>query len=548
MLERECTRLLIGLAAAGRRAEVARELATHLGVEDVLLLARDSEAGVMLPAPGMPQTLAGGPSWAAMLQQCLEPGRHRCVVDLPRGTQRDAVALCADGAAVVLLGAEPEQAALEAIALQLPLLAALLCAERRVMSSDAQAQLERGTALHARTLAQALETARANASRLVGKLREEHHRKDEFLATLAHELRNPLAPITTAVDVLRQPGIPEAMRERLVETMARQVRQLARLVDDLLDVSRVSRGRVALRRESIDLREALQSALEASLPIIESRNHAVTLELPDAAVVVHGDAVRVVQVFSNLLHNAAKYTDPGGRIEVSLAARAGSAEVVVRDTGIGIAPELLDRVFELFHQAPATIDRSQGGLGIGLTLVRRLVDMHGGTVRASSEGRGQGSSFTVRLPLYSGAPVADTARRPDGGSCGRSLRVLVVDDNRDAACAFADMLRLHGHSVEAVFGAESALRAAEDSEPDLIVLDIGLPDIDGYEVARRLRRRLPAHTSIVALTGYGSSGDRQRSHEAGFDAHFVKPADADTVEQMLRLCRRQPAEDPSSNA
>ncbi|MFO0604834.1 MAG: PAS domain-containing protein [Polyangiales bacterium] len=366
-------------------------------------------------------------------------------------------------------------------------------------------------------------------------LREADRRKDEFLALLAHELRNPLAPIRTGLQVLRLSAPDEAAAARARAMMERQVEHMVRLVDDLLDISRISRGKLELRQEPVDVREVVEQAVEASRPAVDAGRHTLTVSVPPRPLRVHGDLTRLVQVLSNLLHNAAKYTPPGGRIALDVEPVAEGVALRVTDDGAGISAELLPRVFDMFVQADRTLVRAHGGLGIGLSLVRRLVEMHGGTVVAESAGTGRGSRFTVVLPLLE--PAADVPRPAAAAeSVPRAAprRVLVVDDNEDAADALATMLGLLGAEAAVAHGGPAALRRAGEFKPDLVFLDIGMPDMDGYEVAGRLRREPGLRdVTLVALTGWGSESDKARSRAAGFDRHLVKPVGLQDVERAL---------------
>lgn len=370
--------------------------------------------------------------------------------------------------------------------------------------------------------------------RAENRLREADRRKDEFLAMLAHELRNPLAPIVSAVELMELIGLPEGELQWCKQVIERQVQHLVRLVDDLLDVSRITRGKIKLRREPVELAAVITRAVETSRPIIAERRQELVIESPAAPLVLLGDLTRLAQVVSNLLNNAAKYSDEQGRIWLSVAADDGEAVVRVRDTGCGIAPEVLPHVFDLFTQADRTLDRSQGGLGIGLTLVKALAELHGGSASATSAGLGSGSEFSVRLPL---AP-ATTASRPESERDHKAAtprRVLVVDDNVDAALSLSRLLQAAGHEVEAVHDGLAALASAPQLRPDVILLDIGLPGIDGYEVARRLRSQPETRCAVlVALTGYGQDEDRRRSQEAGFDHHLVKPVERGSLQRLFR--------------
>ncbi len=366
-------------------------------------------------------------------------------------------------------------------------------------------------------------------------LRNANRRKDEFLAMLAHELRNPLAPIRNAIEILhtRGPQQPELVWARGV--IERQVHQMTRLVDDLLDVSRITRGKIALRKEQVELAAVVGSAVESSRFLFDEPGHQLTVELPPEPVTLEADPARLSQVLSNLLNNAAKYTDPGGRIWLTAERERESVSIRVRDNGIGIDPEVLPRVFEMFTQADDSLERTQGGLGIGLSLVQRLVEMHGGTVTAHSEGKGKGTEVVVRLPLA----VSDVGRFPEGADkTGDAFRssgsvVLVVDDNRDAAESLAVLLQMWGHEVHVVYDGQEALEAAEAFRPDVILLDIGLPKKSGYEVARHIRDARPEGVVLVALTGWGQEEDRRRSQEAGFDHHLTKPVELPALLAVL---------------
>jgi PAS domain S-box-containing protein len=364
-------------------------------------------------------------------------------------------------------------------------------------------------------------------------LKEADRRKDEFLATLAHELRNPLAPIRNGLQVMKLAGGNAGAVEQARAIMERQIGQMARLLDDLLDVSRITRGKLQLRKERVGLATVVQSAIEGSRPLIEASAHRMTVALPPEPVYLHADPTRLAQVFSNLLTNAAKYSDRGGHVRLTAERQGGEVVVSVRDDGIGIAPEHLPRLFQMFSQVDSALERSQGGLGIGLALVRGLVEMHGGTVEAKSEGLGQGSEFLIRLPL-AGGTTAQPPRRPGGAGAAARRRILVADDNRDAADSLAMMLRLGGHEVHAVHDGQEAVDAAAWFRPDVALLDIGMPKLNGFEAARRIREQ--AHgdgVMLVAITGWGQEEDRRRSAQAGFDHHLTKPVDPAALERVL---------------
>jgi two-component system CheB/CheR fusion protein len=370
------------------------------------------------------------------------------------------------------------------------------------------------------------------------ELAEADRQKNDFLAMLAHELRNPLAPMRNALHLLRMPGATDAMRERAREMMEHQLQQLVRLVDDLLDISRIVRGKIELRNELFDIATAIARAVETAQPVIDAQGHELSISLPDEPIWIEADLVRLAQIIANLLTNAAKYTDKAGRIGLSLARDGEWVVLRVRDSGIGIAPDILPRIFELFVQGDRSLARSQGGLGIGLTLVKRLVEMHGGSVSASSHGLGEGSEFVVRLPVArsSLAPGDRQAFGTAQGNVNRAARrrVLVVDDNIDAAESIAMILELAGYEVRCVYDGPSVLQAARMYHPDVVVLDIGLPGMSGYEVARQLREQPDfRRTPLVAVTGYGQEDDRRRSQDAGFDYHLTKPVNPDALQAFV---------------
>jgi CheY-like chemotaxis protein len=367
-------------------------------------------------------------------------------------------------------------------------------------------------------------------------LREADRRKDEFLATLAHELRNPLAPICNAVELLRRANGNGTLMEQACSMMERQLAQMVRLIDDLLDISRITRGRLQLRKERVELAAVVRSAVEAARPFIDAQAHQLTVTLPPEAIYLDADPIRLAQVFSNLLNNAAKYTEKGGHIWLT-AERQGSELVVsVRDTGIGIGPEHLPRLFEMFSQVAPALERSQGGLGIGLALVRGLVELHGGRVEARSAGLGKGSEFIVHLPMVVDMPMPVTQEPVQGEKhrAGPKCRILVVDDNRDAADSMVMMLRMTGHETEIAYDGLEAVQAAAAFRPDIVLLDIGLPKMNGYEVARHIRSQpWGKGMALIALTGWGQEEDKRRALEAGFDHHLTKPVEAVALEKLL---------------
>jgi signal transduction histidine kinase len=380
-----------------------------------------------------------------------------------------------------------------------------------------------------------LQAAMTKQLELADRLREADRRKDEFLALLAHELRNPLASVHNCVAIMRRAGVTDAELQWCHDVIERQSEQLKRLVDDLLDVSRITQGKIQLRTEPVNLESVVADAVETSAPIINAHQHALRVTLPEGPLVVNGDASRLTQVIANLLTNAAKYQNEGGSIELSARREGDMAVVTVRDRGIGLSPEMLHEAFELFTQGERTPDRAQGGLGIGLSLVKKLVELHGGTVRAASDGPGHGSEFVVRLPLLHVAANAEPApaAAPPAAPEPSRQRVLVVDDNVDAAEGLAMLLRLDDHEVTIAHDGAHALALAAAAQPTIVLLDIGLPGMDGYEVCRRLRTAGFTATRIFALTGYSQDRDKQLALEAGFDAHMVKPVEFEKLQQVL---------------
>jgi signal transduction histidine kinase len=375
--------------------------------------------------------------------------------------------------------------------------------------------------------------------RVERQLRDADRQKDEFLATLAHELRNPLGPIRNAVELLGQLGndAPQ-QQEQARQTIVRQTNHLVHLVDDLLDVSRINQGKITLRRGPTELAAFIGAALETVQPIMESRRHALSVTLPPHSVTLYGDNVRLAQIIGNLLHNAAKFTPVGGQVALTATLEGDMLAIRIADNGIGIAPGNAARIFDLFAQAQHVSDRVQDGLGIGLSLVRKLVELHGGTVTVSSQGEGQGSTFEVRLPVMASAPLPVPAAAAAEDSAAHGYRILVVDDSADSAAMLCALLEINGHAVSTSNTGKGAIATAASFRPDIVFLDIGLPDMTGYAVAATLRG-MPetARATLVALTGYGQQKDKKDAMAAGFDHHLVKPINFDA---LMALTSRKP--------
>lgn len=366
--------------------------------------------------------------------------------------------------------------------------------------------------------------------------RDADRRKDEFLATLAHELRNPLAPIRQAALISKAPGATDAQKRWSHDVIDRQVQHMSLLLDDLLDISRVTRGTLALRMQPTDLASVIDTAVETARPMIDSKRHVLSIDVPPEPIQFTADPLRVAQVLSNLLTNAAKYTDPEGQIRVTARREANDVVIRVKDSGIGISAVALPRVFNMFSQVHSTTDRSEGGLGIGLALAQGLIELHGGTIEASSTGLGFGSEFTVRLPRRA---VTETPGPANNSTANPSItprrRILIADDNRDSAETLAALLRLEGHEVTSVHDGPVALSVFNQIKPDVALLDIGMPGLTGYEVARKMRQTSAgASLKLIAITGWGQDIDKERAHAAGFDHHLTKPVDPQRLAELLR--------------
>jgi PAS domain S-box-containing protein len=392
--------------------------------------------------------------------------------------------------------------------------------------------------MHDLTEAQAQDAQKKRADDLA----EANRNKEEFMALLSHELRNPLSPILNALHILRRMKTDDPIIAQAGDIIKRQVVQMVRLVDDLLDITRITKGKLRLTREKVELRVVANRAAEAARPLMDARQHDFSVSLPTGPVWVEADPARLEQVVVNLLNNAAKYTDTGGLVRMSVYQEGAEAVIRVRDNGVGIAPEMLPRIFDLFTQVEGTLSRSHGGLGIGLALVRTLVEMQDGRVQAQSGGPGRGSEFTVKLPAVAATPGqgVNTVLEP-GRNAGRRLRILVVEDNVDSADSLNLLLRLYGHDVQVARTGPTALEMAAASRPDLVLLDIGLPGMDGYEVARRLREKPGFKTVMLcAVTGFTpSEADRQRQQQTGFDHYYIKPVSLETLLELFNSVERQ---------
>ena len=533
---------ILALADITRRRAASEALARHLDAEALFVFVHDPEVAALVPAPGFAQTYPGGPAWRAFLAACERPGPHQGEVAHPDGqTLRRAMAFSApEGTTWVFIGRTPVLAPVELDALGV--VGALFRAEHAAVVANGAAMAAREAVQHASAVTAALDAARGELQRAAEReraARDEAERanraKDEFLAMLGHELRNPLAPIVTALSLLKLRGLAGTPENEVIE---RQLGHLVRLVDDLLDVSRITRGLVRLERRPVELAAVIAKAVEMASPLLERQRHRFSVSVASNGMMLDADEGRLAQVMSNLLTNAARYTPAGGDISLTAVNTDGVVEIRVKDSGMGIDPEILPKIFDLFFQGKRSSDRADGGLGLGLALARNLVAMHGGTIEARSAGRGRGSEFVVRLPAAPAerrtepAPVAPARVERTGAP----RRVLVVDDNKDAAELLAEFLRTEGHDVAIAGDGAEALQIFDGYVPDCAVLDIGLPVMDGFALARAVRAHPGGgRTRLIAVTGYGQSDDRVRSRDSGFDAHLVKPVDlAELVAELAK--------------
>ncbi len=534
--------LISRFAEPADRVDAAADLARHLGVERVLGFGRDPELGVLLPAAGFPQTVAGGPAWRALLKtSASQPGVHRAELAMSLdGAHVVAVTVCAsvNGAALFLIGGHPDLAALEELDVMLPLLGALFRGEQSVQLARGEAEVARLDGLHASSLATALDSARGDveralteSARLNAELKETDRRKDDFMAMLGHELRNPLAAVSGAIEIMRANEGNWSQMQRARSVIERQTEQLARLVDDLLDVARVTRGKITLRRERLDVASVVRHAMEATATFAtKQQDFQLVVRAP---AWVDADRTRLHQMVSNLLTNASKYTDQDGHIVVTVDHDGADVVIRVEDDGIGISPAMLPHVFDAFLQVDPTLDRGAGGLGVGLTVVSYLTSLHGGRVDAESE-LGKGSVFSIRLPRVEApdAADADAAVKPAGAP--HRKRVLVVDDNVDSAEMMVLLAETWGHEAFHAGDGHLAVEMARELIPDVVLLDIGLPGLDGYEVAAALRKDPLTRTArIIAVSGYGQDSDRQKSRAAGCDEHMAKPVNLVDLQRAL---------------
>lgn len=548
-IPRSKLQLISALASSTDKHKIAEQLAPFYNADNLVIFLKDREIGIFLPVAGFPLNLKNGAAWQAFLNKCVSDGRAQSYLEFSE-TNGPIPVLATRGDAdsiLVLVGAQSAISDDDELLALLPLLTWAFDKEKLALTSVANVALAREREMVASLLAESLDKARAKlASALVDAQRAEEalrladQRKDEFLAILAHELRNPLAPIGNGIELLKHAEKSPQMLPKIRKIMSNQLRQMTRLIDDLMDVSRITRGKISLRIETVLLKQIIDSAIEGAQPFIDQQNHELILHMPNEPIVLNADAARLSQVFSNLLNNAAKYTDPGGVITVAVQSNQDEVMVSISDTGVGLNADEADNIFDMFVQVERAIDDARGGLGIGLTLVKNLVELHEGRVAAKSQGRGTGSEFIVTLPkAKAGEPQTRnpaTVLRPADQS--KPLEILVVDDNEASARTMGMLVEMLGHKAYVAFRGYEALDQAIAHQPQIVLLDIGLPDISGYDLCQKLHTALTSkETIIVAQTGRGQDSDRRKAKEAGFSHFLVKPVDIDSLNQIIELAK-----------
>lgn len=543
-MDHQKLKLLSELANPKRRIEVAGQLAKAYGGDDLIIFVRDDRVGISLPADGFIQTLPETAKWQDFLKNCIAHGHAQDLLAFPGYEDKAKVSgiACEAEAVLAVIGGELQPDALKELSLVLPLLDLAMKGEQKTRIAEAIADVAGEKMRMADRLAESLDKARLDlANALIAsraaqeELRQADVRKNEFLALLAHELRNPLAPIGNALELLRIADSDPHIVEKIRKIMQSQLNQMVRLIDDLMDVSRITTGKILLKKEAVSLRNILQHVLEGAMPLIEAKKHNLKVAWPGADIAVFADATRLQQVFLNILNNAAKFTPEGGDIAVEVRALANVIEIDIADTGMGVPPEFVSTIFDMFVQADHSISRTAGGLGIGLGLARNLVHLHGGDISIASEGAGKGSTFTVTLPRYHGVVAGPfSPAETESVKAGPKYRVLIVDDNRDSAQTMGWTLEMLGLSYELAFDGASGISKAAAYKPNIVLLDIGLPDMTGYEVCATMKRELlPASAVFIAQTGWGQPDDKARAQQSGFDYHLVKPVNMQDLKKII---------------
>jgi signal transduction histidine kinase len=547
--------LLVALAAPAGRAETARVLAKSLGANDLILFVKDEEIGVRIPAPGFPQTLQNGRKWRDFIEVAATRGRHDDRFPMrPGGEPVDVRALAAsDGSVLALIGGMPRLPEAEGMVELMPLLTRSLRAEHAILAASGRAEAARHAAAQAQSLGQTLSHTRKELQRALGAAEAAARAKDEFLAVVSHELRTPLNGILGWAQLMAMGALDDAAKIRALSAIERNAKAQARLIEDILDLSRISSGRVRLNVSPVDLASIVDAAIDVVRPAAEAKSIRLQTVIDTGVSTISGDPDRLQQVLWNLLSNAVTYSGPGARIYIRLRRIDSHVELSVADTGLGITSDFLPFVFDRFRQADNSATRRHGGLGLGLSITRHLVEMHGGTIGVASEGEGKGSTFTVCLPLsavqHDAQPVADLRRLPAPGESAPvdllrldGLRVMVVDDEADARDLLSTVLRGSGAQVTAARSVSEALECANATRPDLLISDIEMADEDGYSLIRKFRSSpIPEFRSVpaIALTAYAGPGDRMRALEAGFQMHMAKPVQpAELVLVVANLAKR----------
>lgn len=541
---------IAALVEATDRKALVQQLAPLYRADDLAVFLKDRQVNLFLPIPGLSQRLRNGRAWQSFLARCDQDGRAQDRLQWA-GNEQPVTVMAVRSSANAILVLVGDSAHIEdddELLIMLPMLAWAFDKENQARASAANAALALEKETSAHLLAEALDKARAKLAAALVEAQRAHaalhladQRKDEFLAILAHELRNPLAPLGNGIELLKfaedNPGLLPDIRRM----MDNQLRQMVRLIDDLMDVSRITRGKVTLKFQRVPLMQIIDAAIEGARPTIDRLQHTLNVSASDENIILNADAARLAQVFSNLLTNAAKYTDPGGRIDLSVSGTPTEVVITVKDSGVGLDAGEVDNIFDMFVQVNRSSEDARGGLGIGLTLVKRLVELHRGTVIAKSEGRGAGSEFIVTLPKATlrQAPSPKQSPSPANDLHCEPLSLLIVDDNEASASTMSTIAELLGHEPDIAFTGRDALAKARLRPPNILLLDIGLPDISGYEVCRRLRQE-PAfdRTLIVAQTGWGQERHKQRGREAGFDYYLVKPLNMEHLQKIIGLAQR----------
>ncbi|MDI1228590.1 MAG: ATP-binding protein [bacterium] len=535
---------LTELADPALRGKAAVRVAALYGSDSIILFIKDDAIGLPLPPSGFPQTLPDGKRWQKFLKQCIENGTAQEVLPVPGlPAAQSVIGIGGEkGTVIAFIGGALADDAYTDIPAILPVLDLALKGEQvaRIAEANAQLAVERIAVAH--RLAESLDKARLDLAKILIKsraaqqeLKMADQRKNEFLALLAHELRNPLAPIGNALELLRLGIDKPAMVQKVQEIMQTQFMQMVRLIDDLMDVSRISTGKILLKKEVLNLSDVLLSAIDAAKPQLEANGHRLDVHLPHAHSDLLADPTRLNQVFINILNNAAKFTPKGGQVTVTVTPSVSHVDVSVTDTGKGVPKEIASKIFTMFAQGDDNVSRTTGGLGIGLGLAKNLVELHGGTISVVSEGTDKGSTFTVRLPLHTGAASKQEPAPAAGtGRAEVALKVLIVDDNKDSAKTMGWTLEMLGHEYRLAYDGESALQIAQTYVPQLILLDIGLPGMTGYEVCAAMKASPSLRDSLlIAQTGWGQSQDKEKAKAVGFDYHLVKPVNIHELKQII---------------